>query len=265
MKITRVLSFVALLSFSAFSPVLAPVLTSAAEPDAAKSASPPGLPAAVLEATKPLFDGKSLEGWMQIPAGSWNVKDGAMASVGAGRGVIFSRDDYSKFRLVFLLRHVSGKPDHQPCVLIFCTRPEQGKKPLDALGGIQFQPPNGGHWDYRPGHNKGGTGFTKLPHAKFNVHEWCQVELLVDATAGTADGGRPTAGHKGRGSPALQKLGSRQNRADRPSDAQQGPLRRIQVRPHRDRSQGGRVDHDQVSAAKRRATDLEFAIGQMKM
>ncbi len=140
----------------------------------------------VLQQTHPIFDGKTLDDWVQVPVNSWEVKDGAMASRGVGRGVIYSDKDYSKFRLVFLMRHVSGKPDHQPCVLIFCARPENGKKPLDALAGIQFQPPNGGHWDYRPGHNNGGKGFTRLANPKFKVGEWSQVELLVDSTAGTA-------------------------------------------------------------------------------
>jgi hypothetical protein len=147
---------------------------------------PPALPDAALKRTTPLFDGKSLEGWIQIPADSWTVKDGAMASKGTGRGVIYTRDDYTKYRLFFTMRHVSGKPDHQACVLIFCTRPVAGKKALDALGGIQFQPPNGGHWDYRPGQNKSGKGFKSLPHPKFKPNEWCQVEMLVDAATGTA-------------------------------------------------------------------------------
>jgi hypothetical protein len=147
---------------------------------------PPALPDAVLKRTKPIFDGKSLDGWVQIPADSWEVKGGAMASKGAGRGVIYTKDDYTKYRLVFVMRHVSGKPDHQACVLVFCTRPEEGKKPLDALGGVQFQPPNGGHWDYRPGQNIAGKGFTRVQNPKFKPDEWCQVEMLVDATAGTA-------------------------------------------------------------------------------
>jgi hypothetical protein len=146
----------------------------------------PPLPEAVLKQTKPLFDGKSLDGWVQIPADSWTVKDGAMASTGVGRGVIYTKDDFTKYWLFFNMRHVAGKPDHQACVLIFCTRPPEGKKGLDALGGIQFQVPNGGHWDYRPGQNKAGKGFTRLPHPKFNPKEWCRVEMLVDATAGTA-------------------------------------------------------------------------------
>jgi hypothetical protein len=158
----------------------------AGEPTDAASAASASLPDAVLQQTKPLFDGKALDGWVQIPANSWEVKDGAMASRGVGRGVIYTEKDYSKFRLVFLMRHVSGKPDHQPCLLIFCSRPEVGKKPLDALGGIQFQPPNGSHWDYRPGVNKSGKGFTRLTNPKFKAAEWFQVELLVDSTAGTA-------------------------------------------------------------------------------
>jgi hypothetical protein len=115
----------------------------------------------------------------------WVVKDGAMASTGAGRGVIYTVKDYSHFRLMFTMRHVSGNPDHQACVLIFCTRPAPGEKPLDALGGIQFQVPNGGHWDYRPGmNNNGGPEFTSMTKTRFEAHEWSRVEILADATKG---------------------------------------------------------------------------------
>jgi hypothetical protein len=117
-------------------------------------------------------------------ATSWVVKDGAMASTGAGRGVIYTKDDYTHYRIVFEMREISG--NHQPCVLLFCTRPPAGEKGLDALGGIQFQVPNGGHWDYRPGFNKGGTGFTNPTKTKFDNHEWSQVEILVNAKTGTA-------------------------------------------------------------------------------
>jgi hypothetical protein len=134
----------------------------------------------------PLFDGKTLDGW-EFATNAWVIKDGAMASTGAGRGVIYTKGDYRNFRLIFTMRHESGQPDHQACFLIFCTRPSEGQKGLDALGGIQFQPPNGGHWDYRPGHNNsGGSEFTKPPHPKFDPHEWNQVEILVNAQKGTA-------------------------------------------------------------------------------
>jgi hypothetical protein len=117
----------------------------------------------------------------------WVVKDGVMASTGVGRGVIYSAKDYGRFRLTFTMRHVSGNPDHQACVLIFCSRPQPGEKALDALGGIQFQVPNGGHWDYRPGkNNNGGAEFIPVTKTGFDPHEWSRVEILADAGKGTA-------------------------------------------------------------------------------
>jgi hypothetical protein len=117
----------------------------------------------------------------------WIVKGGAMASTGSGRGVIFTAKDYDRFRLTFTMRHVSGNPDHQACVLIFCARPESGGMPLDALGGIQFQVPNGGHWDYRPGmNNNGGAEFTSVTKPGFDPHQWSRVEIVADASSGTA-------------------------------------------------------------------------------
>lgn len=117
----------------------------------------------------------------------WVVKDGAMASTGAGRGVIYTAKDYGRFRLMFTMRHVSGNPDHQAGVLIFCTRPQPGEKPLDALAGIQFQVPNGGRWDYRPGrNNNGGELFTLMTKTRVDAHAWSRVEILADAATGTA-------------------------------------------------------------------------------
>jgi hypothetical protein len=117
----------------------------------------------------------------------WIVKDGAMASTGSGRGVIYTARDYGRYRLMFTMRHVSGNPDHQAGILIFCSRPQAGEKPLDALGGIQFQAPNGGHWDYRPGmNNNGGAAFTPMTKTRFDSHEWSRVEILADAGKGVA-------------------------------------------------------------------------------
>lgn len=110
-----------------------------------------------------------------------------MASTGAGRGVIYTAKDFRRYRLMFTMRHVAGQPDHQACVLFFCARPKTDEKPLDALGGIQFQVPNGGHWDYRPGmNNSGGQEFTTAGKVQFDVHAWSRIELLVDAEKGTA-------------------------------------------------------------------------------
>ncbi len=150
-----------------------------------------------------LFDGQSLAGWTQIPENSWIATNGAMASLGLARGVIYTANDYGHYRLMFTMRHVSGNKDHQACVLVFCTRPRPGQKPLDALGGIQFQVPNGGHWDYRPGHNNGGKGeFTSVTKTKFDPHQWSRVEILVDAAKGVAR----MAVAQPPGSPAVEVL-----------------------------------------------------------
>ena len=160
----------------------------AADGDATLDFHPVASTAEGAAATTPLFDGKTLDGWIQLPEGGWEVKEGAMASKGAGRGVIYTNDDYEKFRLLFTMRHVRGvKGDHRACVLIFCTRPVEGQKALDALGGIQFQVPQGGHWDYRKGHNDDGKKyFNRLVKPDFDEHEWSRVEILADASTGTA-------------------------------------------------------------------------------
>jgi len=161
-----------------------------------KTPAPPALPLskATLEKIEKIpliFDGKTLDGWLQFHKNAtngvpgWIVKDGAMASTGADRGIIYTAKDYGHFRLLFNMRHLSG--NHQAAVLFFGTRTPAGAKPLDALAGIQFQVPNGGHWDYRPGHNnKGGSEFTAPAKTKFDPKQWSQVEILVDATKGTA-------------------------------------------------------------------------------
>jgi hypothetical protein len=72
-------------------------------------------------------------------------------------------------------------------VLIFCTRPQADEVPLDALAGIQFQVPLGGHWDYRPGHNNAGDdSFTRIVKPEYDPHQWSRVEILADASTGTA-------------------------------------------------------------------------------
>lgn len=127
-----------------------------------------------------LFNGQNLEGWIDVEKSAstgWIVKDGAIASTGAGCGVLYTANDYSRFRLMFTMRHVSGQPDHQACGLIFCTRPQPGEKPLDALGGIQLQVPKGGHWDYRlEKNNSGGPEFTTITKPQLDVHAWGRVE-----------------------------------------------------------------------------------------
>jgi hypothetical protein len=128
-----------------------------------------------------IFDGVGLSNWEMCPANSWVVKDGVMASTGAGRGYIATKPDYGDFRLIFSLRQVSG--NHQPCILLFGKRPP----PNNALGAIQIQPPNGYTWDYRVGkNNSGGSLFTKVAHPAMSANNWNQCEVLVKGSTGEA-------------------------------------------------------------------------------
>jgi hypothetical protein len=129
-----------------------------------------------------MFDGTTLAGWTASKPGAFVVQDGTVHSTGAGRGwLYYSRNQVGSFRWVFNVRQVKG--NHAPTVLIWGT-----VKPIrDALSAIQFQPPNGGHWDYRPGHNdSGGKRFKRYPHPKWDVHQWSQCELLADQKSGVA-------------------------------------------------------------------------------
>jgi hypothetical protein len=138
-----------------------------------------------------IFDGKTLDGWRQIPPDSWTVRNDILASVGAARGVIYTEKSYDRYRVIFDVRHVYGKPDHRAGVLVFCdasvATPREGEKQSTTLDGVQFQVPNGGHWDYRPGKNNSGKEFfTRVANPKFDERKWSRVEILVDPKSGIA-------------------------------------------------------------------------------
>ncbi|MEV0400476.1 family 16 glycoside hydrolase [Actinoallomurus sp. NPDC050550] len=130
-----------------------------------------------------MFDGKTLDGWTPHKAAGWTVKNGAIHGTGtAGRGwIYYNKTQAGDFRWIFNVRQVKG--DHAPTVLIWGTT-----DPIrDALSAIQFQPPNGGHWDYRPGHNNGGGSlFTKYDHPKWDVKKWSQCEIVATQATGVA-------------------------------------------------------------------------------
>jgi hypothetical protein len=137
------------------------------------------------ESVSALFTGSSLSGWKAIPAASWIIKDTALASTGAGRGVLFTAGDYLDYRIIFSVRQISG--NHWPCVLYFCQRPPDGQNGLDALGSLQWQPPSLGTWDYRPGKNNDGSAYyTKLATAALDRSRWAQCEMIVRGSQGTA-------------------------------------------------------------------------------
>jgi hypothetical protein len=163
------------------------------KPDAGTTASPdgggtenPGPPGSfpLCPKCKQIFDGKTLDGWEQSPGGSFVVKEGAIASTGKGAHA-WTKEDYGEFRIFFTVRQVSG--DHKPCTTLFNTRPAPGKAPTRGLSGIQFQPPLGGSWDYRPGKNSGpDTTHWMYPNPRpmFDVKKWHRCEILARASTG---------------------------------------------------------------------------------
>lgn len=128
-----------------------------------------------------IFDGKTTAGWGQVPANSWEVKDSSMASLGTARGFAYPLTQWSRYRIIFSIRELSG--NHNPCVLVFGTDTK-----LDALGGIQFQLPYGVGWDYRKGHNNSGAAYyTKFPaKGTMDNKQWSRCEILVDPSKGLA-------------------------------------------------------------------------------
>jgi len=128
-----------------------------------------------------IFDGTTLDGWTSTPAGMFTVMNGTLVATGKGRGAFATNAKYSHFRVLFSV-HPGGTGGHAPTVLVFCNYPDK-----DALGGIQFQPPNGGHWDYRPGkNNDGGALFTKIGPPGAPVNGWTSCEIIANAATGEA-------------------------------------------------------------------------------
>jgi hypothetical protein len=156
--------------------VIATASVATAATQAPKAPNPYGDPNLVS-----IFDGKTLTGWTSSKAGLWTVKDSSIYGNGTARGWIYYKQQAGTFRWIFTVRQVSG--NHAPTVLIWGTL-----VPLkDALSAIQFQPPNGGHWDYRVGHNDGGSKFFKqVAHTKINSKAWAQCELIANAKTGIA-------------------------------------------------------------------------------
>jgi chitodextrinase len=132
-----------------------------------------------------MFNGTSLSGWTAASSGEWTAQNGVIHGNGTGRGWLYYNTNVGTFRWIFDVRHLpttKGK-DHAPTVLIWGTN-----SPLrDALSAIQFQPPNGGHWDYRPGKNTGGgSEFKQVAHTKIDNKNWAQCELIGNMTTGVA-------------------------------------------------------------------------------
>jgi hypothetical protein len=142
--------------------------------------------------TNTLFDGKSFDGWELSPPEAFAVHDGVFASTGKVAGNqahAWTKQDFGDYRIFYTVRQV--KDGHKPCTIMFGERPAAGKAPGRGMFGIQFQPPRGGSWDYRPG--KGGEPYMSgrkewmypEPRPVFDSLKWNRCEVLVRASKGS--------------------------------------------------------------------------------
>jgi hypothetical protein len=149
-------------------------------PDSGSGPAPDGgaTPIAdLLPGSTPIFDGKTLDGWVGKP-NTWTVKDGAIVGLAQNGGSLLATTKvYDSFR-------ISGKAnvlqsDNHLGICIW------GGKAGTGYGGcIVFVPPSGSIWDYG-----GGGNVRTLPYIwmgmKVDKHAWNQFEILADATTGT--------------------------------------------------------------------------------
>jgi hypothetical protein len=153
---------------------------SAPEPDAGATAEDGGanpVPGDILPGSTPIFDGKTLDGWVG-KAGVWSVKDGALVGYAQNGGSLLSTTKtYASFRISGQANVLMSENHLGVCIW--------GAKSGTGYGGcIVFVPPSGSIWDYG-----GGGEVRTLPYTwmgmKVDKHAWNQFEILADATTGT--------------------------------------------------------------------------------
>lgn len=131
----------------------------------------------------PLFDGRTLSGWVGDPA-CWKVIDGAIVGLKGDQNIMTS-SDYEDFRIIVSTRQVS-KPDNHQGVGFWGERLPEGKY---GYGGcVLVMPPMYWTWDYTA--NKGAPGKSTIrrdvdKELGIKRSEWTQAEILVNRAKGT--------------------------------------------------------------------------------
>jgi hypothetical protein len=134
-----------------------------------------------------IFDGTTLDGWNQNPAGSFevNTTDGTIETTGSARGYLYTMATYSTYRVLYTVRQNVWL--HWPTVLFFGT-----SDTADAMEGIQFQLPKDYGWDYQ---TTGEYANKALPVTTYNsgppgteeTGVWYRCEILINTAKGSAD------------------------------------------------------------------------------
>lgn len=129
-----------------------------------------------------IFDGESLTGWTPSEDGEYGVKEGSIWSTGKARGWIYYNTPVDTFRWIFSVKEIAATgATHQPCVPYWGDPSSK-----DALAGLQFEPPQSGTWDYRPGKNKYPNYKVTNKPANPDRNVWNQCEVIANATTGDA-------------------------------------------------------------------------------
>jgi hypothetical protein len=138
---------------------------------------------AVAAGLKPLFDGKTLKGWVGDPQ-CWKVEDGAIVGV-KGNQNIMTVDDYDDFRLIVSSIQVKEPSNHQG-VGFWGKRLPEGTW---GYGGcLLVMPPMPWMWDYtRNGSQVGKMTVSKNVEKELGVKrsQWTQAEILVNRAKGS--------------------------------------------------------------------------------
>ena len=154
----------------------------AVKTDAAMNTFVPPFDAAAAGLT-PLFDGKTLNGWVGDPE-CWKVIDGAIVGV-KGNQNLMTVGDYDDFRIIVSTRQVKEPSNHQG-VGFWGEHMPEGKY---GYGGcVDVMPPMNWTWDYTI--NKGAPGKLTISRDLDNEmgikrSDWSQAEILVNRAKGT--------------------------------------------------------------------------------
>jgi hypothetical protein len=138
---------------------------------------------AAVAGLKPLFDGKTLNGWVGNPA-CWKVIDGAIVGLKDNQNLM-TASDYEDFRIILSTRQVNAPSNHQG-VGFWGDRLPEGQY---GYGGcVLVMPPMNWTWDYTV--NRGAPGRLTLSRdlekeRGIKRSEWTQAEILVNRAKGT--------------------------------------------------------------------------------
>jgi Domain of Unknown Function (DUF1080) len=131
----------------------------------------------------PLFDGKTLNGWVGDPT-CWKVVDGAIVGV-KGNQNLMTVGDYDDFRIIVSTIQVKEPANHQG-VGFWGEHMPEGKY---GYGGcVDVMPPMNWTWDYIV--NKGAPGKLSISRnleteMGIKRSQWTQAEILANKAKGT--------------------------------------------------------------------------------